>query len=148
MARRIRLTFLDEGVSAEAELLEDQAPKTCRAVWERLPIEGEGGHAVYSGSEIVFLIPKNIVIEPENQTSRVLPGDVAYYHVPPGVLHGYADGVSEFCWFYDRDARPSMPDGPVAVNLFARIVGNTDAFYAVCRRIRREGVKRVRVERL
>ena len=41
-----------------------------------------------------------------------------------------------------------MPDGPVAVNLFARMIGDAGDFFAVCYRIRREGVKRVRIERV
>jgi hypothetical protein len=39
-----------------------------------------------------------------------------------------------------------MWEGPAPVNLFARIVEPADAFYAVCRRLRREGVKPVRIE--
>jgi len=38
-----------------------------------------------------------------------------------------------------------MPDGPVPVNIIGRFVENFDAFAAVCRRMRREGVKRVEV---
>lgn len=148
MSRYIRFTFIDEGVSANAILLEDQAPTTCQVIWDHLPIEGDGLHAIYSGSEIAFFIPGSIAIQPENITSRTIPGDVGYYALAPGALHGYPDGLTELCWFYDRDGRPHMPDGPVQINLFARFVGNTDAFYAICRRIRREGVKPVRVERV
>lgn len=148
MAKRIRMTFTGEGISVEAELLEDEAPETCRAIWERLPFEGDTVHAVYSGSEIAFFIPSDVIIEAENQTSRVIPGDVGYYHVPPGKMHGWRDGFSEICWFYGRDGRPNMPDGPVAINLFARILGDPAAFYQACYRMRREGAKRLRVERV
>jgi hypothetical protein len=34
------------------------------------------------------------------------------------------------------------------MNIFARISGDADAFYAACRRMRREGVQRVRVTRI
>lgn len=148
MPRRIRLVWIDENVSVEAELLEKEAPKTCQTIWDRLPFEGEGVHAIYSGSEIAYFIPKDIVIAPENQTSRTIPGDIGYYHVPPGQRYGWPDGFSEIAWFYDRDGRPSMPDGPVAMNLFARIIGDPTAFYQVCFRMRREGAKRCRVERV
>jgi hypothetical protein len=47
---------------------------------------------------------------------------------------------------YDYDARPSMWEGPVEVNVFARIVEPVDAFYAMGRRLRREGVKPLTVE--
>ena len=51
MPRTIRLTFIDEDVSVDAKLLEDEAPRTCQAVWDALPLEEEGINAVYSGSE-------------------------------------------------------------------------------------------------
>ncbi|MDE3000330.1 MAG: DUF3830 family protein [Gemmatimonadota bacterium] len=147
MARRIRLTFVAEGVSVDAELLEDEAPKTCEVVWDALPLEEEGIHAVYSGSEIAYFLSEDVVIPPENLTSRTLPGDICYYRLEPGLMHGWLDGITELCWFYGRDGRPNMPDGPVAVNLFARMIGDTASFFEVCYRIRREGVKRVRIER-
>ena len=52
---------------------------------------------------------------------------------------------AELCWFYDRDAVPSMPDGPVPVNIFGKFTEGFDEFGAVCRRMRREGVKRIEV---
>jgi len=47
----------------------------------------------------------------ENQTSRVLPGDIAYFAMKGAVLF-YPEDFSEICWFYDRDACPSCADGP------------------------------------
>lgn len=37
-------------------------------------------------------------------------------------------------------------EGPFAVNVFDRIVEPAHAFHAICRRIRREGVKPIRIE--
>jgi len=148
MSRLIRLTFINEGVSVEAEMFESEAPKTCQAVWDVLPLEEEGVHAIYSGSEIAYFLSRDIVIQPENQTSRVLPGDICYYRLEPGLMQEWPDGITELCWFYGRDGRPNMPDGPVAINLFARMIGNTTDFFEVCYRIRREGVKPLRIERV
>ncbi|MSS71309.1 MAG: DUF3830 family protein [Candidatus Latescibacteria bacterium] len=145
--KRMVMTFVEEGVSVEAELMEDLAPKTCRTVWKLLPLEGEVGHAIYSGSEVVYHFPKMVSIPQENLTSRVLPGDVAYFAIQGGQFHSYPKSFAEICWFYDRDARPSSPEGPVLVNLFARIVGDATEFYKVCKRIRREGVKKIRFSR-
>ena len=39
-----------------------------------------------------------------------------------------------------------MPEGPVAVNVFARLF-DADAFFAVCRRMRLEGAKSVEIAR-
>jgi hypothetical protein len=145
--QRIVLEFPGEDISVEAVLLEDQAPFTSRAVWEHLPMTGFARHAIYSGSEVYALWPRTFVVAPENRTSDVVPGDVAYYYHPGGMQYGFPEDLCELCWFYDRDAVPSMPGGPVQVNLFARIVGDPGPFFAVCRRMRLEGQKDVRVFR-
>jgi hypothetical protein len=105
-------------------------------------------HAVYSGSEIVYKFPKMVWIPPENVTSRTLPGDVAYFAVKGGEFYFYPKSFAEICWFYDRDARPGSPEGPVQVSVFARIVGDAKEFYKVCKRIRREGYKIIRFSRV
>ena len=148
MGRRIRFTFVDESAAALAELLESDAPRTCRVVWDALPLEGDAHHAIYSGSEIAFLIAKEIVAPQENATSRVAQGDVGYWFQRGGEIYGVPEDLGELAWFYDRDAVPSMASGPIMMNIFARFVGEATDFYAVCRRMRREGVKRVRVERV
>lgn len=145
MPRRIVVSFVDEGVSAVAELMEEQAPKTCTAVLSALPQRGEAHHGTYSGSEIAFILDRDLKVGKENATTKVLPGDLAYTRFEGGELFGFPTSFSELCWFYDRDAVPSMPDGPVPVNIFARFTEGFDAFAAVCRRMRREGVKRVEV---
>lgn len=148
MPRAIQLTFVQEGVSAVAELLEEEAPATCAAVWESLPAAGPAHHACYSGSECVFRLPELLKVDPENATSDVAPGDVAYTWFAAGAAYGVTEDFAEICWFYDRDAIPSMPEGPVPVSRFARLREGSDEFYAVCRRMRKEGIKPLRVERV
>ena len=147
MANRLRLLFPDEGEESFAELLEREAPRTCRAIWESLPLKGELIHGQWSGPETYLVIKASIRIGPENQTVRTAPGDIGYYAVEGGRLAGWPDDLAELAFFYDRGAVPSMITGPVAVNLFARVVDNLDGFAAMCRRVHREGVKRFRVER-
>jgi hypothetical protein len=74
------------------------------------------------------------------------PGDVGFLTVEKGSGYGIEEGYSEVCWFYDLDATPSMPEGPVAVNVFARLY-DADAFFAICRRMRLEGAKRLEIAR-
>jgi hypothetical protein len=148
VARKIRLTFVSEGVSAIAELLEEAAPKTCAAIWEALPVSGESHHAIYSGSEAVLLLPETVCVEPENATADVSTGDVGYTYFLPGSSKTVDTEFSEICWFYNWDARPSMWEGPAPVNIFARITEGAEPFYAVCRRMRREGVKQLSIERV
>jgi hypothetical protein len=147
-ARRILLEFPDTGVSVQASLLEESAPRTVEAIWSRLPADGSVQHGIYSGSEVYFLFDKTFIIQPENATSAVLPGDVGYYYQPGGRMYGYPADLCEICLFYDRDALPSMPGGPVQVNVFARMEGDTAPFFDQCRRMRLEGQKSFRVTRV
>jgi hypothetical protein len=149
MARQIRFTFFGDEVSVIADLCEEDAPKTCAAVWNALPVAGMSHHAVYSGSEGVLILPQCLIVEPENATFDVRKGDVGFTWFAAGSSFGVTESFAEICWFYDDDACPSMPEGPVPVSLFAKI-RNTDAeaFYAVCRRMRREGVRSLLVERV
>ena len=146
MTARIRFSFTAEQAAAEAELLTDLAPRTCAAILRRLPLQGTVHHAIYSGSECVLLLDEVLRLGAENATSQVAPGDVAFAWMQAGSSYGVTADFAEICWFYDRDAQPRMWEGPVAVNVFGRIVEPATAFYAVCRRIRREGVKPMLVE--
>src|SRR3954451_21456882 len=148
MGRRIRFTFVDDGVEAIAELDEAAAPKSCAAVLAALPFAGDAHHATYSGSEVAFVLDRDLLVGKENATSKVIPGDLAYTRFEGGELWGFPDSFSELCWFYDRDAVPSMPDGPVPVNIIGTFVEGFAEFAVVCRRMRREGVKRIRVEKI
>ena len=145
MVVRIELAFVDEDVVAVAELLEREAPRTCAAVIALLPQLREAHHAIYSGSEVALILDRDVPVPQENATHRVMPGDVAFTRFDGGVRYGFPDSFSELCWFYDRDATPSMSDGPVPVNIFARIVEGFEPFSGVCRRMRREGVKKIEV---
>jgi hypothetical protein len=102
-------------------------------------------HAIYSGSEIYAVWPGRFIVAPENATSDVSPGDIAYYYAAGGDHYGFADDLCEVCLFYDADSSPRMAGGPIQVNLFARMVGDSEPFFAVCRRMRLEGQKRLRV---
>jgi hypothetical protein len=135
--------FLDEGVAASARLLGD-APETCRALLEVLPAAGTARHGIYSGSEVYLVLPVLIRPPREDATTIVGPGDVGFLTVEKGSGYGIDEGYSEICWFYDRDATPSMPEGPIAVNVFAQLY-EADAFFAVCRRMRVEGAKTLEI---
>ena len=138
--------FLDEGVAASAWLLQEQAPDTCRAVVDALPAAGSARHGIYSGSEVYLVLPVLLGPPREHATTIVGPGDVGFLTVEKGSGYGIEEDYSEVCWFYDLDATPSMPEGPIAVNVFARLY-DADAFFAVCRRMRLEGAKRLEIAR-
>jgi len=83
MAKRIEIVSVESRVKAIAELLEEEAPKTCEAMWKCLesPMEAEGIQAMWVGRELMFIMPEeNRRVEPtsipiENSTAYPLPGD-------------------------------------------------------------------------
>ena len=54
--KKIKLTFVDEGISAIAVLLEDKAPRTARMIWDLLetPMENDAIHAMFTGRSARF----------------------------------------------------------------------------------------------
>jgi hypothetical protein len=148
VTRQMRIAFPRRGVQVDVELLERQAPRVCDFVWANLPQEGYAHHGIYSGSEIAFDIDPRFVDSLENMTSRVLAGDVGYWFLPGGQMYGQPDDISEFMWFYDRDAEPRMATGPVQVAVFGRMLENAASFYAACRSMRRFGQEFCRVTRI
>ena len=146
MPDEIVFRFLDEGVAASARLLREHAPETCRAVWESLPAAGLARHGVHSGSEVYLVLPVLLAPPQEHATTIVGPGDVGFLTVEKGSGYGIDKSYSEVCWFYDLDATPSMPEGPVAVNVFARLY-DADMFFTVCRDMRLEGAKKLEIAR-
>ena len=148
MARYIELCFVDLNVAVRARLLDERMPRTCGELLKHLPLEGAATHARYSGSEVAMLLPADIRIGRERATSAVLPGDVAYVWLNRDDHYGLDGDVAEICWFYDRDAMPRMWEGPVRVNIFARIEGDAAAFYKACADTRITGARRVRISLL
>ena len=144
MQDEIVFRFVDEGVAASARLLREQAPETCRAVVDALPAAGSARHGIYSGSEIYLVLSEVLAPPREHATTIVGPGDVGFLTVEKGSGYGIEEDYSEVCWFYDLDATPSMPEGPIAVNVFARLY-DAEAFFAVCRLMRLEGAKRLEI---
>lgn len=112
-----------------------------------MPVAGDCHHAIYSGSECVLMLPEILRVEPENASADPQIDDVGFAWITPALSWVVENEFSEICWFYGKDGKPRMPEGPFPVSLFARIVEGQEAFYAVCKRMRREGVKPLRIER-
>src|SRR5689334_13807953 len=73
-------SFPHEGVSARAVFLDDEAPRTCAAMWDALPAAGDGMHGSYSGTVVGLFIDPTIVVPEENATSCIQTGDVLFTH--------------------------------------------------------------------
>jgi len=149
MARSIVLRIPERDVVAVADLLDDEAPRTCELIWDRLPVEGRLVHGMYSGPELFIVLPDFPAMAAENQVQRALPGDVGYWHNPAGLHASAPEEVAELVFVYDRGVSIKGSDGSDSwVNLFARFGTHEAAdFLAVCKRSRTEGPWTLRVER-
>ena len=145
MEKYIQLEFVELKIKARARLLEEDMPRTCQELIKHLPLESLATHARYSGSEVAMLLSTDIKIGREKATSAVQTGDVAYVWLNQDDHYGLDDDISEICWFYDKDSTPTMAEGPVRVNVFARIEGDAREFYKASADTRITGVKNVRI---
>lgn len=148
MARQIELLLMKKDVRAVATLLEEEAPRTCRAVWDALPIEGDTYHAKWAGRELYTLVPP-LRSRPgeENATITPIPGDVLYFDVPPDTIdlpvamrRAYPKGLVDLAVFYGRNNLLLGPAGFMPGNLFATITEGFEAYAKACAELFREGV--------
>jgi hypothetical protein len=134
MAKYMKISLEKRGVSCVAQLLEEDAPRTCAAIWDALPQEGPVYHAKYARNEIYIIVPRFAQTEPgiENPTVTPIPGDLCYFSFPEGVLDRqfkeekgvqHLPGVIDLALFYGRNNLLLNADiGWVVGNVFATIV--------------------------
>jgi hypothetical protein len=149
MSRTILLKLVEPHVSAVADLLEEQAPETCRMIWEHLPLEGRTVHGMYSGPELFIRTDHLPPVRPENQIHRPQVGDMGFWYQEGGRFVNNPHAVSEVVFIYNRGAAIMGPDGQTTwVNLFAQIrPAGAEAFYAAAKKVRTEGPVTLRIER-
>lgn len=143
VARYMSITLEKRDVSCVARLLDEDAPRTCDAVWEALPLSNEVWHAKYASNEIYCMVPP-LGSDPglENPTLTPIPGDVCYFSFPAGqFLRSFResrqiehlDTVVDMAVFYGRNNflwDPSV--GPVPGNVYATIEDGFAEFAAAC----------------
>jgi hypothetical protein len=148
MARQIELALKLKRVHAVATLLEDEAPRTCNAVWDALPIEGETYHAKWAGRELYTLTPP-FPVSPgeENATITPIPGDVLYFDVSPDSIdvpvalrRQHPQGLVDLAVFYGRNNLLLGPAGFMPGNLFATITEGLADYARACNELFREGM--------
>lgn len=76
-----------------ALLLEKEAPETCKAYWDVLPIESDFHHAKIAGNEVFCSFFKPELKLPEKLENRKLvaelkAGDIFGYEIGLGVIYG------------------------------------------------------------
>jgi len=152
--RHVRLSFVPTGESVVAELLDDEAPRTCELVWSRLPLEYDLAHGRYSGMEVFVVIDNPQQAPDENRTQLPLPGEILYWSALDTSVTGNGALVAEICLIYGRGVTLRGAEGvPSHGSLFARIPGDWKydwtAFRDACRRVRTQGGRvRLRIERV
>lgn len=154
MARHLSIELPKHDVRAVALLLDDEAPRTCEAVWSALPVGGDVYHAKYARNELYTFVPpvSDGLIGPENPTVTPIPGDLVYFEFASGVLpaasHGYADDqgaagqdlVVDLAVFYGRNNLLLNGDvGWVPGNVFATVVEGLDDLVAAGNDVWRAG---------
>jgi hypothetical protein len=156
MAKYIKLTIIEDDISAIAELLEEEAPLTCEALWCALeiPIIHKGIHAMWTGREIMVEIPEeNHRFDPssvplENATIYPLPGDIMWAYFPDHVERGFPRAIWDFIIIYGPDSSVNCALGTMPANVWAHITDNLTSFANGCASLRSEGMKTFRIERL
>jgi hypothetical protein len=134
MAKHIKVTLEQRGVSCIARLLEEDAPLTSAAVWDALPQGSQVYHAKYARNEIYAMVSPFASKEPgiENPTVTPIPGDLCYFFFPTGMLDrrfkeekgiDRLAGVIDLALFYGRNNLLLNADvGWVVGNVFATVV--------------------------
>ncbi len=151
MARFVRITLEKRDVSCVARLLDAEAPRTCEAVWNALPLTGDAFHAKYARNEVYAMVPRFSPdpVGQENTTVTPIPGDVMYFDFAAGVLdRGYKEsvgiqdlpGVVDLAVFYGRNNLLLNADiGWVVGNVWATIVEGLDEMAPACNDVWRSG---------
>ncbi|MGH4023734.1 MAG: DUF3830 family protein [Pseudonocardiaceae bacterium] len=151
MPRYLSITLAKREVTCVAELLDKEAPRTCEAVWNALPLEGPAQHAKYARNEVYAMVPRftEVAVGQENPTVTPIPGDVVFFDFSGGMLHqafkedvGVAGlpGVIDLAIFYGRNNLLLNGDvGWVPGNVYGTIVAGLEAMAEACHDVWRSG---------
>jgi hypothetical protein len=159
VTKRIEIVAVESGARAVAELCEEDAPKTCEAMWQCLetPMEAEGILAMFVGRELFFIMPpENQRVNPEtipmweNETSYPLPGDVMFCYFSPHRRREPWKVLPHNRPFWDLMIMygPDTISSGGSATVWARIIQGLGELAAEAGRIRTEGTKLFRVSRL
>lgn len=140
---RIQITF-QKGARFEAELFDDEAPKSVAIIKARLPFEYTYFQSIVSGHALVCL-PPDMTMPRENQrVAGVEPGTLSFLVkdepvlVPDEIYISYGIFIS----------RGLTVDAKQPVNIFGRIVGDLGELRRACREVHMEGAQTIRFSAL
>ncbi len=164
-----KMLFELGGTRAVAEMLDDEVPKTCDAVWKILPVEDMAIHANWASREIMLHLQgdKILRLPAEGRTRRgtTAPGDIVYFWRSPQMSRGrqlayssqFQRELSEFAIFYgdpaggglaaEDPARTGRDSDLQVSTLFARFIDAPPEFRRKCEEIRHNGLQKLSVKR-
>jgi hypothetical protein len=136
---RIEITF-QKGDRFEAELHDDEAPKTVAIIKQRLPFEYTYFQSIVSGQALVCL-PPDLTVPRENQRVANTPAGTLSFLVadapvlvPDEIYIAYGIFIS----------RGLTVDAKQPVNVFGHVLGDLGALAHACRRVHMEGAQTIR----
>ncbi|ANS77794.1 hypothetical protein SGUI_0398 [Serinicoccus hydrothermalis] len=159
MSRYVTVTLEQRGVTCRARLLDEEAPRTCAAVWDMLPVSAQVYHGKYARNEIYTLVPHpGQEHEPgrENTTITPIPGDLCWFTFDGDQLgnaaYGYETqedhraagrgGLVDLAVFYGRNNLLVNGDqGWVPGNVFGEVVEGLAEMAAACQDLWMGGVR-------
>ena len=150
--RYIRLSLMQTGQSVIAEMLDEEAPQTCKLVWSLLPLKHSLIHGRFSGMEVFILLDECITIQEEMRTNMPLPGEICYWTDSGSSVTSGGKPDAEILMAYGRGVILRGAEGvPSFGNLFARIPGDWKydwlEFANACDQIPIDGSQLLRIER-
>jgi len=137
---RIRIEF-ERGGCFTAQLLCEEAPKTCEAILDRLPFAYTFHQSVVSGQAMLTLVPDLTVPRENQRTLGLPPGSLCFLVQNPPMNVPDEIYISYGPFFVPRSFRV---DAHEPVNVFGRIESGFDSLLTVGRRVLMEGAEKVR----
>lgn len=137
MTRYMEIALERCGARCVVQLADEEAPETCEAIWQALPLGGDVFHGKYARNEVYTLVVDLPGDNPgqENTTITPIPGDVCAFWFTAEQLgsrsHGYTEGrrprrgtqIVDLAYFYERNNLLLNPDaGWVPGNVFGTII--------------------------
>jgi hypothetical protein len=157
MSRLISIEVLGTKVKAIAVLEDEDAPRTCEALWGALavPLEAKAIHAMYAGREVFIPdFPKvNCTFDPkalprENATAYPTAGDIGWLYCPPHEERGRRNEMWDLAFVYGPEVTFDSSLGIRPITVWAHIIEGLAGFAEQCALIRsNDGPKMFRVQR-